>query len=330
MTSILIVSGIFAFAAILAVVAPFFTGRGGFLAAAGTIDDPARLEAMKNAIVARIVKEEAAHASGDLSAREWARREAYLRHRYIDVARRLDFLKRSSSARGVVKALLLMALVPAALVALAPSGDAFAKEVKLPGEAVIGDRHAIMLRPGVDQVWGHYVFTLQNSGKAPAEISTPVMLPSGAIDVRPQEGITPEDVIVGEGGKVSIKKTVEPGVHLVSFGFIVPARTGRSAVEFQAPYAIGELQVLTQRSSQMAVTGDRIVQRRPGIWAVDGSLAGGEALVLNVDGIPEGRHRLWIMGFSVAALLTGLGGGLAWWSRPKRKEESLDEEALGT
>ena len=80
----------------------------------------------------------------------------------------------------------------------------------------------------------------------------------------------------------------------------------------------------------MAVSGERLVARRPGIWALEGGMEPGQRLVLEVDGVPEGRQRLWVMGFSVAALLTGLGGGLAWWSRPKRKEESLDEETLGT
>ena len=197
----------------------------------------------------------------------------------------------------------------------------------------IGDRHAIMLRGGVDQVWGHYVFTLQNDGKAPAEISTPVMLPSGAIDVRPQEGLNPEDVVAGAAGQtgmVSIRKMVEPGVHLVSFGFVIPARTGHASIEFNVPYRIAEMQVLAQRSSAMSVSGERLVSRRPGIWAIDGELAMGQTLVMNVAGVPEGRQRLWIMGLSVAALIAGLGGGLAWWSRPKRKEESLDEETLGT
>ncbi|NDE13794.1 hypothetical protein EBZ80_02585 [bacterium] len=337
MTSIIIVAGIFALAGISTVILPFFRGRGGFLAAAGTIDDPARLEAMKSAIVSRIVKEESAHANGDLSQLEWSRREAYLRRRYIDVARRLDFVRRSLPGSSAVKSLLLGFLVPAALVPgamMVPSP--LAGEGTGLAATTIGDRHAIMLRGGVDQVWGHYVFTLQNDGKVAAGISTPVMLPAGAIDVRPQEGLDPEDVVVGpggqgsDGGQVSIRKTVEPGVHLVSFGFVVPARTGHASIAFDAPYKIGELQVLTQRASGMAVSGERLVARRPAIWALEGGMEPGQRLVLDVDGVPEGRQRLWVMGFSVAALLTGLGGGLAWWSRPKRKEESLDEDTLGT
>ena len=160
MTAIMIVSGLFALAALVATVLPFFVGRGGFLAAAGTINDPARLESMKAAIVARYVKEELVFSDGDLSRRDWARRQEYLRQRYIDVARR---------------------------------------------------------------------------------------------------------------GSES-----------------------------------------------------------PGVWEISAPVGVGEPLAFEVVGVAEGRQRLWIMGISVASLLIGLGGGLAWWGRPKRKEEFINEEALGS
>lgn len=326
MTAIFIVAGLFALAGITLVVLPFFTGRGGFLAAAGTINDPVRLEAMRRAIVARIVREEASHARGELSDTEWSRRLEYLRHRYIDVARRLDFLKRS--AGGGVAIVAAMTLAFSGLAGETARAASAAKKEPLR----IGDRHAIMLRGGVDQVWGHYVFTLQNDGKAPAEIMTPVMLPAGAVDVTPQEGISPEEVVVGADGKVALRKTVPPGTHLLSFGFVVPAKTGVAPVEFVAPYAIPEMQVLTQRSGSLVVSGDRLSVSRPGIWSLDvgpGGLAEGEKMLFQVAGVPEGRQRLWILGLSAAALLTGLGGGLALWSRPKTKEDSRDEDDVG-
>ena len=178
MTAIMIVSGLFALGALAVTILPFFTGRGGFLAAAGTINDPIRLEAMKVAIVARYVKEEVTFAEGDLSKREWTRRQEYLRHRYIDLVRRLDFLRRvgsSSTAKSLIIALAFGGLDQLLLPQTASAA------------VVIGQRHAIMLRGGVDQIWGHYVFTLQNDSKVTGEFTTPVMLPTGAIDLRPQE-----------------------------------------------------------------------------------------------------------------------------------------------
>lgn len=330
MTAIMIVSGLFALAALVATVLPFFVGRGGFLAAAGTINDPARLESMKAAIVARYVKEELVFGNGDLSRREWARRQEYLRHRYIDVARRLDFLKRAGkgSGSGSVVSSSMTLLIAFAL--LAASQVVTVREVQ--AATFMGQRHAIMLRGGVDQVWGHYVFTLQNDGKVAEEFTTPVMLPSGAIDVRPQEGVTPEEVVIGDGGQVAIRQKVEPGVHLVSFGFIVGSKAGNTKIEFVTPYPVQDLQLLTAKGSGLKARGPGLVARRgsesPGVWEISAPLGVGETLAFEVDGVAEGRQRLWIMGISVASLLIGLGGGLAWWGRPKRKEEFINEEAL--
>lgn len=332
MTAIMIVSGLFALAALVATVLPFFAGRGGFLAAAGTINDPARLESMKAAIVARYVNEEVVFGNGDLSLREWTRRQEYLRHRYIDVARRLDFLKRAGKGSGSGSVLsssvtLLIAFALLAAGQLVPAGEVQAA-------TFLGERHAIMLRGGVDQVWGHYVFTLQNDGKVAEEFTTPVMLPSGAVDVRPQEGVTPEEVVIGDGGQVAIRKKVEPGVHLISFGFIVGSKAGVSKIEFVAPYPVQDLQILTTKGSGLKVQGPGLLARRgsesPSVWGISAPVGAGQSLAFEVDGVAEGRQRLWIMGLSVASLLIGLGGGLAWWGRPKRKEELINEEALGS
>ena len=325
MTAIMIVSGLFALGALAVTILPFFTGRGGFLAAAGTINDPIRLEAMKVAIVARYVKEEVTFAEGDLSKREWTRRQEYLRHRYIDLVRRLDFLRRvgsSSTAKSLIIALAFGGLDQLLLPQTASAA------------VVIGQRHAIMLRGGVDQIWGHYVFTLQNDSKVTGEFTTPVMLPTGAIDIRPQEGLTPEEVVISDDGRVALRKKVDPGVHMVSFGFIVESKSGNSHLEFEAPYPVQELQILVPKNTGIEVSGAGLNPHRngqqPGVWSIAAPLAPADRLVFDVSGVAEGRQRLWIMGLSVAALLVGLGAGLAWWSRPKRKEEVFDEEALGT
>ena len=325
MTAIMIVSVLFALGALAATISPFFFGRGGFLAAAGTINNLERLESMKAAIVGRYVKEEIVFDNGDLSRRDWARRQEYLRHRYIDVARRLDFLQRVRRGGSTLSMLLGISLAGMSQIFF-PVGTAQAA-------TVIGQRHAIMLRGGVDQLWGHYVFTLQNDGKVAEELTTPIMLPTGAIDIRPQDGLLPDEVVVGEGGKVAIRKKVEPGVHLVSFGFIVGAKAGRSRLEFMAPYQVQELQVLTAKGSGLDLQGaQRLVsrggERGSGVWGITAPLALGDALVFEVAGVAEGRQRLWIIGLSMASLLFGLGGGLAWWGRPKRKEEFLNEESL--
>lgn len=77
---------------VLAVLAPFFTGDGGLLAASSSVNSPSQLEATKAAVLKRYLEDEAAHKRGDLSQLGWEKRKEFLVHRYIDAARRLDYL----------------------------------------------------------------------------------------------------------------------------------------------------------------------------------------------------------------------------------------------
>lgn len=92
------------FLVITALVLPFFRGQGGFLQAGASVNSPARLQAMKDAVLVRFLEDEAAFKKGDLSKLAWERRKAFLSHRFVDASRRLDFLEhgtRLHSAEGV-------------------------------------------------------------------------------------------------------------------------------------------------------------------------------------------------------------------------------------
>jgi hypothetical protein len=72
---------------------PFLFGPGGTLAAGASIKSPERLAALKTALVSRYVLDERAFDQGAISKREWTRRQAFLTNRYLDAARRLDFIQ---------------------------------------------------------------------------------------------------------------------------------------------------------------------------------------------------------------------------------------------
>ncbi len=81
-----------ALVALIIVFVPFVWGKGGHLASASALRTPESLRLAKDTIVKRFVKDEQAFARKELSAREWRARKNYLVHRYLDVARRLDYL----------------------------------------------------------------------------------------------------------------------------------------------------------------------------------------------------------------------------------------------
>lgn len=88
----IVISAVIGMAVVVAVLAPFFIGKGGLLAPGSQINAPERLTSMQEAILARYLDDEAAVARGDLSAGEWKKRQSFLVNRYIDVSRRLDFV----------------------------------------------------------------------------------------------------------------------------------------------------------------------------------------------------------------------------------------------
>jgi hypothetical protein len=72
---------------------PFFFGKGGQLQAAASINSLERLEAIKTSILKRYLEDERAFEEKRLAKLVWDQRKSYLSNRYIDAARRYDFLQ---------------------------------------------------------------------------------------------------------------------------------------------------------------------------------------------------------------------------------------------
>lgn len=77
---------------LLFILGPFFWGPGGLLQEASSINSPAKLAAFKEAILQRYLEDEASFSQGSLSKLAWDKRRQFLVNRYIDTARRLDFV----------------------------------------------------------------------------------------------------------------------------------------------------------------------------------------------------------------------------------------------
>jgi hypothetical protein len=77
---------------LVSILGPFFWGPGGLLQEASSINSPVRLEALKHAILKRYLEDESSFSQGHLSQLAWDKRRHFLVNRYIDTARRLDFV----------------------------------------------------------------------------------------------------------------------------------------------------------------------------------------------------------------------------------------------
>jgi hypothetical protein len=92
MSELTILTMVISIVLILVVLAPFFYGEGGSLQDASKTDSPELLGAKQDAILRRWIEDEKAANVGLITAKEWSMRKVYLTNRYIDCARRLDWL----------------------------------------------------------------------------------------------------------------------------------------------------------------------------------------------------------------------------------------------
>jgi hypothetical protein len=82
------------------IVLPFFVGQGGALQSASAVHSVDQLDGMRHAILERYLEDEQAFEKQLMSKSVWENRKLFLTHRYIDVVRRLDFLKASQGVQG--------------------------------------------------------------------------------------------------------------------------------------------------------------------------------------------------------------------------------------
>ncbi|WP_141732117.1 hypothetical protein [Oligoflexus tunisiensis] len=196
--------------------------------------------------------------------------------------------------------------------------------------AQVSNKHIFVLYPGVDSVFGSYIFMVQNPGEQPERLSFPVMLPTETIDFQAQEGLAPNELNLGADGGLTIDKTFPPGDTLITIGFKVPANLGTGNMTIKAGEAFESLGMFVFEG-QFQITGPNLDIRRnvdfSGRTYDTYTLMKGEAgqtYQLGLQGIPEGRGRLWIIGWVAGLALLVIAVALAWFSRPKIPQGAED------
>lgn len=93
MSELIILCSVLILVVLVAVLGPFFYGTGGLLQDASVSDGLDELELRRSALLKRWLRDEAAFNSGEITKTEWSQRRRYLTARYVDVSRRLAWLK---------------------------------------------------------------------------------------------------------------------------------------------------------------------------------------------------------------------------------------------
>lgn len=191
----------------------------------------------------------------------------------------------------------------------------------------VTSKHLVILRSGIDTVWGSYVFAVNNSGAEPAPLRVNIMMPAEMEDFHPQEGVTREEIQLTDDG-LMVEKMFNAGINVISIGFKVPARFGNAAVSFKPHMEIDSFTVLVPRESKIAVHSPVLApgndEARPDPQYVpyvsNTLLKSGQSFTMNVSGVPEGRMTLWITGGITGLVLLLLGLVFALRTRPRLSE----------
>lgn len=188
----------------------------------------------------------------------------------------------------------------------------------------VGPKHVYILYPGVDAIWGSYIFVVANDGQAPEKASFPVMLPKETVDFQAQDTLSPEELQLGKDGGITIDKSFPPGETLLQISFKLPASQGTSVATFTAPYPYQSLGIFVWQNS-FGVKGPEGLEIQKGVnlsgkvfdtYSI-GAGEVGKTLTYTFENVPEGRGRLWMVGSIFGGILLITGLIVAFYTRPK-------------
>lgn len=199
---------------------------------------------------------------------------------------------------------------------------------ELPDRPQLGRRQVIFLREGLDALFGNVIFAVDNKSGSEAAFTADVLLPREAVDFAPTDGIEPQDLRL-DGERLVVERVFPAGLHIVGVGFKVAASGGISELNFRVGQDIESLSIMLPKSSSMQLAGGTLAlsrdddspddEYRP--YSNTAPVLAGTNFSIQLNGLPEGRGRIWQLGVVVAALMLVLGTALALRTRPKIQDD---------
>lgn len=199
-------------------------------------------------------------------------------------------------------------------------------------DVVIAPKQLIIVKPGLDRLNGTWVAAVINRSQTNENFRVPVLLPKEAMDFRPVEGVDDKELRLEADG-VFVEKSFQPGVNVISFTFLAPALRGTLDLNFNVKSDLGELSVMTPKGL-LSVHGQNLILAGSdiqdfqtfNIWISKIPLKAGDEIKVTVEGVPEGRQRLWALGAVFGLLLVGGAGFLTWRSnRASHLKDNFDK-----
>lgn len=191
------------------------------------------------------------------------------------------------------------------------------------GQALL-PKQILILQTGTDELWGEYMFGLENQTGEPQEVNFKLALPMETTEWTAGQGLPKEVYRLGDDGGVNLVTTLEPGSQFSSLRIRIPAKEGVATLTIP-PMAEGvaELGVWLSEKSKLLLSDRRFLAAgeqmgQMGAFSVHTTdqIKAGQAFEFHVEGVSEGRGRLWTLGAIVSILVAVLGGFLALKTKP--------------
>ena len=175
----------------------------------------------------------------------------------------------------------------------------------------LSEKHLIILRAGLDSVWGDYIFSVQNNQQTPQPAVIALFLPHETVDFKAIEGVTAADLRVDtQNGAVMLQKEFATGVSLVNIGFKVMANAGQASLSWTARQHLASVNIMYEHEIMQVFSETLVATQLPRIAEVQyqalrsvESLQAGASLQVQVRGIPQGRAQLHLFAVAFAVIL---------------------------
>ena len=177
--------------------------------------------------------------------------------------------------------------------------------------AELGKKHILLLRTGLDSIWGEYIFSVQNEKQTAIKAAVPLLLPQETVDFRANEGALDAELQLDNNGKVVLHKEFATGASIVSVLFRSNAEQGNGILTFVSERELTSLALMYEKSMQLeADTGlfsskqsKEIEHDNFTMIQTQAPIKAGKTIVLRVSGIPQGRSMLHLYASIFAAIL---------------------------
>lgn len=182
------------------------------------------------------------------------------------------------------------------------------------GVVTLGPESRIIAELQNDDLTVFYVMQIVNGGAAPVDIGGPLVfqLPREARGATMMDGSSPQ--ATANGTRVTVTGPFAPGITTVQAGFTLPYSGDTAVIDLKAPAAWPQVAVLVQqfggmtlRSAQLATTQSVTEQGTPLIVGTGPALKAGDALRLEISGLPHRAAWPRDLALTLAAALVAAG-----------------------